>query len=111
MPAKIFNDLIPIVISHHERFDGKGYPAKLSGANIPYMARIVAVADSFDAMTSDRSYRPRYTLIKALTELEEGKGTQFDPQIVDAFLIVMKEKREQIEKDLNVQFVQRKEDE
>lgn len=110
MPAKIFDNLIPIVKHHHERYDGKGYPEKLAGEEIPYMARIVAVADSFDAMTSDRSYRPRYTLIKALDEIEKGKGEQFDPEIADAFLIVMKEEREQIEKDLNVQFVMRRDD-
>ena len=72
---------------HHERYDGKGYPDGLKGEDIPLLARIVTVADSFDAMTSDRSYRPRFTLVKALDELENGKGTQFDPYIVDAFII------------------------
>ncbi len=110
LPAKIFNDLIPIVNYHHERYDGKGYPAKLAGEDIPYLARIVSVADAFDAMTSDRSYRPRFTLIKALSELENGKGTQFDPDIVDAFLIVMKESRSQIERDLDIHFDMRKVD-
>ena len=110
MPAKIFNNLIPIVASHHERYDGKGYPAKLSGENIPYMARIVAVADTFDAMTSDRSYRPKFTLIKALNELERVKGTQLDPTMVDAFLSVIKEEKEQIEKDLSIKFIQRFDD-
>lgn len=110
LPAKIFNDLIPIVRSHHERFDGTGYPAKLSGDDIPYMARIVAVADAFDAMTSDRSYRPRYTLIKALDELEKGKGTQFDPNIVDAFLLAIKENKEKIEEELKIHYIQRKDD-
>lgn len=110
MPAKIFDDLIPIVKYHHERFDGRGYPEKLVGEKIPYLARIVAVADSFDAMTSDRSYRPRFTLIKALDEIEAGKGNQFDPTIADAFLLVMKEKREQIEKDLHTNFIMRADD-
>ena len=110
LPAKIFNDLIPIVRSHHERFDGTGYPAKLSRDDIPYMARIVAVADAFDAMTSDRSYRPRYTLIKALDELEKGKGTQFDPNIVDAFLLAIKENKEKIEEELKIHYIQRKDD-
>ncbi|MBQ9313477.1 MAG: HD domain-containing protein [Clostridia bacterium] len=109
-PAKIFDNLIPIVKHHHERYDGKGYPEKLVGEEIPYMARIVAVADSFDAMTSDRSYRPRFTLIKALDEIENGKGTQFDPIIADAFILVMKEKREQIENDLKIHYVLRKDD-
>ena len=74
------------------------------------MARIVAVADTFDAMTSDRSYRPRFTLIKALDELERVKGTQLDPSMVDAFLLVMKEKKDQIEKDLDIEFVHRIDD-
>lgn len=110
MPAKIFSNLIPIVLHHHERYDGRGYPAKLKGEDIPYMARIVAVADAFDAMTSDRSYRPRFTLIKALDELEKGKGTQFDSNIVDAFMLVFKEKKEQIEKDLQTTYIYRKGD-
>lgn len=110
LPAKIFSDLIPIVSCHHERYDGNGYPAKLSGENIPLMARIVAVADAFDAMTSDRSYRPRFTLIKALNELENGKGSQFDPKIVDAFLLLMKENREKIENDLSLHYTQRSSD-
>lgn len=109
-PAKIFDNLIPIVKHHHERYDGKGYPEKLAGNDIPYMARIVAVADSFDAMTSNRSYRSKFTLIKALDEIEKGKGEQFDPEIADAFIVVIKEKREQIEKDLNVEFVMKAED-
>ena len=64
-PAKIFDKIIPIVKHHHERFDGRGYPSGLKGEDIPLCARIVCIADSFDAMTSDRSYRPRYTLFKA----------------------------------------------
>ena len=87
-PSKIFDNLIPMVKHHHERFDGRGYPAGLAGEEIPYNARIIAVADSFDAMTSDRSYRPRFTLDKALGELRRCSGTQFDPAIVDAFLNV-----------------------
>lgn len=110
MPAKIFNNLLPIVNFHHERFDGKGYPSKLVGENIPLMARIVSVADAFDAMTSDRSYRPRFTLIKALQELKKGKGSQFDPKIVDAFIKAFDQNREKIENDLQVQYIQRKDD-
>ena len=107
---KIFNDIIPIVKHHHERFDGKGYPSSLKGEGIPLLARIVCVADAFDAMTSDRSYRPRFTLIKALDELENGKRTQFDPNIVDSFLIAVKENKEFIENELNVNFIARKDD-
>lgn len=105
MPAKIFSELLPIVMHHHEHYDGRGYPAKLSGEDIPYLARIVAVADTFDAMTSDRSYRPRYTLMKALDELESCKGTQLDPNIVDAFLIIVKENLEEMQKAINDRFI------
>ena len=71
---------------HHERFDGSGYPDKLKGSNIPYEARVVAICDSFDAMTSDRSYRKALTDEVAIKELIAGKGTQFDPALVDTFL-------------------------
>ena len=110
-PARIFNDIIPMVKHHHERFDGRGYPSSLAGENIPLCARIVCVADSFDAMTSDRSYRPRYTLYKALEELKNCKGTQFDPKVVDVFIQELLNNKEQVEKDLNIEFVERKEDE
>ena len=72
--------------SHHERYDGRGYPDKLAGEAIPFPARIVAVADAFDAMTSDRSYRKALSIQVAIDELVECKGTQFDPNVVDAFL-------------------------
>lgn len=71
---------------HHERFDGSGYPDKLKGSNIPYEARIVAICDSFDAMTSDRSYRKALSDEVAIKELIAGKGTQFDPALVETFL-------------------------
>ena len=71
---------------HHERWDGKGYPDGLAGEDIPKGARIIAVADSYDAMTSDRPYRRALPHEVALVELRRGAGTQFDPQVVDAFL-------------------------
>ena len=76
--------------SHHERFDGRGYPDKLAGERIPFCARIVTVADTFDAMTSDRSYRKALSDEVAIKELIDCKGTQFDPQMVDAFLNLVK---------------------
>jgi len=103
-PAKIFNDLVPMVLHHHERFDGRGYPVGLAGEDIPLMARIVCVADSFDAMTSDRSYRPRFDTITALGELENCKGTQFDPVCVDAFLIALRQNKEQVKQDTGLEF-------
>lgn len=75
-----------IVLHHHERWDGKGYPAGLKALEIPLGARIIAVADSFDAMTSDRPYRRAYSREKALRILQEGCGSQWDPRIVDAFV-------------------------
>ena len=103
-PAKIFNDLVPMVLHHHERYDGRGYPVGLSGEDIPLMARIVCVADSFDAMTSDRSYRPRFDVITALGELENCKGSQFDSICVDAFLIALRQNKEQVKQDIGLEF-------
>lgn len=82
----LFGDLAPIVASHHERVDGKGYPQGLKGDEIPLEARVIALADSFDAMTSDRHYRKRLTLDKALDELRRGRGTQFDEGLTDIFI-------------------------
>jgi putative two-component system response regulator len=75
---------IDVVRSHHERWDGKGYPDGLAGEAIPLSARIVAVADSLDAMTTSRYYRPRLTPDEALEEVQKCKGTQFDPAVVKA---------------------------
>ena len=77
---------LPVVQSHHERWDGRGYPDGLRGAAIPLAARIVAIADTFDAMTSDRAYRPRKSPPEALDELRAVAGSQLDPHCVEAFL-------------------------
>ena len=77
-----------IIRHHHERFDGKGYPDKLSGQGIPKLARILSVADAFDAMASDRAYRSRMEKEKVINIIKENSGTQFDPIAVDAFLKV-----------------------
>lgn len=74
------------VLYHHERWDGGGYPAGLKGWEIPLGARVIAVADSFDAMTNDRPYRRAFTVVQALEILHQGRGIQWDPRIVDAFL-------------------------
>mgnify|MGYP003301509701 CR=1 FL=1 len=87
--ATIFNDLIPVVKHHHERYDGFGYPGKLKGNDIPYFARIAAVADTFDAMTSKRTYRDALPLDVVKAEIEKCKGTQFDPKIADVFLDIL----------------------
>lgn len=75
-----------IALTHHERIDGTGYPAHLSGEKIPLAGRIVAIADVFDALTSDRPYRARLPLERALEVMREGRGTHFDPVLLDCFL-------------------------
>ena len=75
-----------IALTHHERFDGKGYPAGLPGEKIPLAGRIVAIADVFDALISDRPYRPRLRLERAIEIMQEGRGTHFDPTLLDCFM-------------------------
>src|SRR5580765_3715298 len=77
-----------VVLHHHEAYDGSGYPSGLVGANIPLGARIFAVADTYDAMTSDRPYRAALGVPAALAELQRCRGTQFDPAVCDAFLSI-----------------------
>lgn len=79
-------EALNIVRSHHERFDGRGIPDGLAGTNIPIESRITAAADSFDAMTSDRPYRPGLSMEDALTEIVRCSGSQFDPRVVDAVM-------------------------
>jgi HD-GYP domain-containing protein (c-di-GMP phosphodiesterase class II) len=78
-------DCLAAVQYHHERYDGSGYPSGLKGSNIPLDARILAIADSFDAMTSSRPYRDKMTVEDALGEIIQCSGTQFDPEIVRVF--------------------------
>lgn len=78
-------DNIDVIYHHHERWDGKGYPDRLAGEDIPFSARITAVADAFDAMTSSRSYRPALPFEVAYERIIEGQGTQFDPQLAELF--------------------------
>lgn len=80
-----------VVLYHHERYDGKGYMKGLKGKEIPLEARIVCVADSFDAMATDRAYRPHLPKEIIIRELEKGKGTQFDPEIAQAMLNLIKD--------------------
>ena len=87
--AAIFTDILPIVKHHHERYDGRGYPSQLVGDDIPYVARIAAVADTFDAMTSKRSYRDSLPIDIVRAEIERCSGTQFDPNIAKVFLDIM----------------------
>jgi diguanylate cyclase (GGDEF)-like protein len=83
-------EIIPLIISHHERYDGKGYPNNLKGEEIPYLARILTVVDSFDAMTSNRPYNTRKTYEEGIQELERCSGTQFDFEIAKVFIEVIR---------------------
>jgi len=82
----MFKEVVPLVEYHHERIDGRGYPHGLKGEEIPFLARIISVADAFDAMTSDRVYRTKMDLSQAIEQLEKGKNTQFDEYIVEVFV-------------------------
>jgi putative nucleotidyltransferase with HDIG domain len=83
---EFFRRLIPGVLHHHERFDGAGYPAKMEGEDIPLIARMILVVDTYDAMTADRAYRKGLPMERAYAELKEFAGRQFDPQMVKIFL-------------------------
>lgn len=85
-PIKQLQHIIPGIWQHHERYDGDGYPNKLKGEDISILGRILAVADTFDAMTSDRPYRKGLPHQRALDEIKEHSHTQFDPKVADAFL-------------------------
>jgi response regulator RpfG family c-di-GMP phosphodiesterase len=90
---------------HHERYDGKGYPDGLKGEDIPLIARVVTVADAFDAMTSDRPYRSKRPLATAMEEIVRGAGTQFDPLAADAFSTIPLARLEQISRHLDLRSV------
>ena len=80
------SEVADAILSHHERWDGTGYPNGLSGTDIPYFARIICVVDSYDAMTSDRAYRVPVSNAKAVSEMIRCAGTQFDPEIAKVFV-------------------------
>lgn len=83
--------VIPAVVSHHERYDGKGYPRGIAGEEIPLLGRILTVCDCYDAMVSKRAYKEGMPVEYAIAELESNKGTQFDPKLADAFIALIKE--------------------
>ncbi len=92
-PIQFMHDIIPLILYHHERWDGKGYPAGLKGEEIPVGARIIAVADVYQALTSNRPYRKAFPKKDAVKMIKKGAGTQFDPNIADIFLrMITKEK-------------------
>ncbi|MDD3174633.1 MAG: HD-GYP domain-containing protein [Herbinix sp.] len=85
-----FENVVPIVLQHHEKYDGTGYPYGLKGESISFLARILTVADSFDAMTNQRTYQKIKTFDEAFEEIERCKGTHFDPYIAEKFIEALK---------------------
>jgi len=90
-PVLTNDEMLAVVRGHHERYDGKGYPDQLKGEQLNLFAAIVSVADAYDAMTSDRSYRKALSREEAIAELKLNRGTQFHPKVVDAFLEILKD--------------------
>ena len=88
--VKGFEKVVPIVLEHHEKYDGTGYPNNLKGDEISYLARILTIADSFDAMTNQRTYQKTKTFNEAFEEIERCKGKHFDPEIADKFIEALK---------------------
>jgi HD-GYP domain-containing protein (c-di-GMP phosphodiesterase class II) len=84
-PLAFLDDAMCHIRGHHESFDGRGYPDRLGGEDLPLLTKIMTVADAFDAITSDRTYRPSKKTSEAISELERASGIQFDPDVVDAF--------------------------
>ncbi len=92
-PLEFLKPTMPIIIHHHERYDGTGYPSGLKGDRIPVGARIIALADAFEAMVHSKPYKDKdskASIFQALKEIKDNKGTQFDPMVVDAFIAVTK---------------------
>ena len=90
-PFPFFREILPIIMYHHEWYDGTGYPEGLMGEDIPLMSRVIMIADAFVAMTTDRPYRAAFPIKKALGIIKQNKGRQFDPQLVPHFTNVVKE--------------------
>lgn len=95
-PVEFLRDIVPCVRHHHEWYDGsdRGYPDRLTGSEIPYPSRIILVADTMEAMTSDRPYRKGLPLAKVIDEMHRFSGSQFDPTVVDAFLAILEREGE-----------------
>jgi len=96
-PVKSLDKMAPLILHHHEKYNGTGYPYGLAGEDIPYLARVLTVVDSFDAMTSNRPYNKRKTYEEAINELINFSGTQFDPEIVKKFIEVIEENKNSLD--------------
>lgn len=96
-PVKSLEKMVPIILHHHEKYNGTGYPDGLKGEEIPYLSRVLTVVDSFDAMTSNRPYNQRKTYDEAIIELRKFSGSQFDPVIADKFIEVIKENKDRLD--------------
>ncbi len=92
-PVEFLRPILPIILYHHEHYDGSGYPSGLKKEQIPKEARIMAVVDAFEAMTRGRPYREKLSIPEAVEELRRNSGTQFDPMVVEAFCILCQQKR------------------
>ncbi|MBB6622294.1 diguanylate cyclase [Clostridium gasigenes] len=96
-PVQSLEKIVPLILHHHENYNGTGYPNKLKGEDIPYLARVLTVVDSFDAMTSNRPYNKRKTYEEAVEELIKFSGAQFDPKIVKTFIQVIEENKDSLD--------------
>lgn len=99
--SDIYKDIYPIMYYHHERYDGKGYPTGIIGKQIPFLARLLSICDSFDAIVSKRTYKEGTTIEFALSEIEKGSGTQFDPELAPKFITMVENNKEYIERIFN----------
>lgn len=99
---KFLEPVVPIIYHHQERYDGKGYPDGIKGEQIPIGARIIAVLDTYDAMTTDRPYRKALSREAAIAEVKRCSGTQFDPQVVEVFLQILMEEEKEGDKSISM---------
>ncbi|SHJ59523.1 HDIG domain-containing protein [Geosporobacter subterraneus DSM 17957] len=92
--TKMLNKVAKVILHHHERWDGKGYPAQLKAEEIPQGARMIAILDAYDAMVSERSYKKAISSYEALQEIKKCSGTQFDPNLVEQFIMILEGNKE-----------------
>lgn len=98
--SDIYKDICPIIYSHHERIDGKGYPQGIKGDKIPYLARALSICDSFDAIVSKRPYKEESSIEFAISEIRKNMGTQFDKELAESFIDLVENNKSEIERIL-----------